>query len=124
MSSRFVALLAFAACLSRGRAAPENRESCRGPHVLADTANGRLQGIVTDPAGGAPIAGIEVTASTPGLSAGAVTDAEGRWRLADLPEGHYSIVVHRGTRTLYSTILRLCPEDVLTLRTPIPRATQ
>ncbi len=116
----FLALLA-AGCGARHAhvAGPENRISCAGPHTLADGANGRLQGRVSDAAGDAPLAGVDVLVQSRAASRSVATDDDGRWRIGNLPEGEYLVVMRRGQSMLYSTSLHLCPEDVQTLRTPV-----
>ena len=117
-----IVLVCVCACASRHRAAPENRVACAGPHTLADTANGRLQGTATDADSDAPMPGVDVSVSSPGHNRSTVTDDQGEWRLGDLPEGRYNVVLHREGRILYSHIVHLCPEDVVTLRTPLRQA--
>ena len=114
-----IALFCLGACASRHRVVPENRVSCAGPHTLADTANGRLQGTATDAGSDVPVAGVDVSVSSPGHNRSTITDDRGGWRLGDLPEGRYNVVLHREGRVLYSHVVHLCPEDVITLRTPL-----
>jgi carboxypeptidase family protein len=116
---RALILLVVAGCATPRGLAPENRIACSGPHTLADSATGRVQGRVTDAADDAPLAGVEVTVTSRDKARATATDGHGEWRIAELPEGQYEIVVHRGTRALYSSVVHVCAEDVLTLRTPI-----
>ena len=117
-----IALFCLGACASRHRVVPENRVSCAGPHTLSDTANGRLQGTATDADSDVPVPGVDVSVSSPGHNRSTVTDDRGGWLLGDLPEGRYNVVLHREGRVLYSHVVHLCPEDVITLRTPLREA--
>ena len=113
-------LLGSVSCAGRARVtAPENRISCAGPHTLADSATGRLQGRVSDAASDGPLAGVEVSVESRAATRVTTTDADGRWRVGNLVEGDYTVVMRRGARTLYATPVHLCPEDVTTLRTPL-----
>lgn len=113
--------IALAGCAHARRATPETRIDCAGPHSLADSANGRMQGNVTDAATNAPLADVQVSVRGRGHEAQTTTDARGHWLIGDLPEGDYVLVVTRGPEPLYQSGVHLCPEDVLTLRTPIRR---
>ena len=116
---RGLVLVAFVAC---GGAAvhtePINRLDCDGPHALADSATGRLQGHVLDAVDERPLAGVTVSVSGP-ASRTTTTDGEGDWRLANLPEGEYAVAMSVGDRLVYSSPVDLCPTDVLVMRTPV-----
>lgn len=120
---RAVVLLSIAAltaaCASRARSKPEVRLSCAGPHTLADSANGRVHGRATDARDGAPLAGIVVSVAAGDEHHETITDAAGEWEIGNLHEGHYAVVLHRGTTVLYSAMIDLCPEDVVRVRTPL-----
>jgi hypothetical protein len=57
------------------------------------TADGTVRGIVRDEQG-AVLPGVTITASSPTVAAAriAVSDAEGNYRLVDLPPGEYTII--------------------------------
>jgi len=118
-----VFLVAAIASCAHGRRVdgPENRLDCAGPHTLADSANGRLQGNVSDASDERPLDDVSVTIQSRSLRRATQTDARGHWLVGDLPEGEYVVFLQRGARTIYSTSVHLCPEDVLTLRTPLWR---
>jgi hypothetical protein len=64
------------------------------PPIAAAQAEGSIAGKVLDAVTEAPVASAAVIASAPGQRRWAVTDAEGRFRIA-LPAGSYSIEVER-----------------------------
>jgi hypothetical protein len=113
--------IALAACAHARHATPETRLDCAGPHTLADSANGRMQGTVMDAQTDAPLSDLLVSIQGRGHEASATTDGRGHWLVGDLPEGEYVIVVSRDRDVFYRTDVHLCPEDVLTLRTPVRR---
>jgi hypothetical protein len=118
---RFLCALVAAGCAAQRGLVPENRIACSGPHTLADSANGRLQGRVTDALDDRPLAGIEVSIGAADGVRATTTDVHGEWRIGNLPEGEYRVLLHHSGRRLYSSVLHLCSEDVLTLRTPVRR---
>lgn len=54
-------------------------------------ASSRIQGMVVEASGGAPISDVLVTAGGPGRSPTAVTDKNGHYVIKDLPPGVYSV---------------------------------
>src|SRR3990170_4666927 len=64
--------------------------------VPAAAQSGSISGRVTATDGGRPIAGARVEAIISGRTAGsATTDDSGQFRIANLPEGSYSVTVAR-----------------------------
>lgn len=59
--------------------------------VPVGRASGRIQGIVVETSGGAPIPDVVVTAGGPGRSLTALTDKNGHYAIKDLPPGVYSV---------------------------------
>src|SRR5690606_10463335 len=60
--------------------------------ALAQQAGGAVEGIVRSADGGSPLVGAQVIIEGPSL--GALTGADGRFRIAPVPPGTYTVVVH------------------------------
>ena len=71
--------------------------------AMAQTGQGGLRGYVKDEQGGA-LPGVTVTATSPALiqPATAVSDAEGSYRLVNLPPGTYTIAAELASFASYS----------------------
>src|SRR5262245_60726611 len=86
--------IAFAAsCAAQRRATPELRLACAGPHTLMDRAAGSVKGRVFDADAGRPLAGVTVLVRSAAASHAATTDDAGEWRIGNLDEGDYLVVM-------------------------------
>src|SRR5215831_7122319 len=101
-------ILFVASCAAHRRATPETRLSCAGPHALMDRAAGSVKGRVFDAGEGRPIAGVTVLLRSAAASHFATTDDAGEWRIGNLDEGEYLVVMERAGKVLYSAPLTLC----------------
>jgi Carboxypeptidase regulatory-like domain/TonB-dependent Receptor Plug Domain/TonB dependent receptor len=74
------------------------------PRLAAQTATATISGIVSDPSGAAvPDAAVQARNTETGASQTAMSDAQGRYRIADLPIGTYDV---QSEKTGFQTVIR------------------
>src|SRR5438309_6893606 len=83
--------LAFVTALGAFTAAAVDRDG----RVWAESA-GVIEGVVKDKASGDPVAGVTVVATSPAMkrTETAITDEQGRYKLAGLPTGTYLVTFY------------------------------